>query len=998
MSGAGEVELKRALAGAIETSGPRSGEAATLHRELATLYRKSYRPADAIPHLREFLATIQQNQPRNPRIPLLLTELANQERVAGDYKSALDHAKIAWTMLVQRFGEEDQRALQLATLVGYISLFTEERRQGIALLEKTLARSEQLLGADNAGTANTRARLGLGYYFVGRFAEAEQMMQSAAGILARERGEDVLIYGSVLAQLAALYRTMGRLNEAERHAQLAVSHYLANVGPQFPPTIARMSTLVGILFDQRRYSEAEKLARQALEYARQNAAHRDLVAAAMADLAHVYSRQHKSQEAVTLLTEAAKIYEQTRGRDSYVFGLTNLRLGNALLGMNRYVEARPFIEAARQVYESLPSVTPISRAFLHHNLGWLESDSGNAAAAVTHYRQAAEIFTALRGANHPDTAQALSGLGAAYAVLGDTAAAIENYRKALAGLSEFLERRRTQSPEARTEQEANLRGMLRRYLALVSALRNRTLPDGGDPVAESFSIGEHLRNRSVQSAILNMAARAAVRDPDLSELVRREQDLRVTQGALDTQISDALGSASTPGERIATQDLVRNRSGVERELAQVSKRIADRFPDYARLVHPGAANLRDTQALLTADEAMLLYTVGPDRALLWVLTRDSARLHLIDAGAADLERRVKLLRRSLDVSISNTTDLPPYNVALAYDLYRLLVEPASAEIKNRPNLIIVPYGPLFSLPFAALVTEPVPQPARDAVPFAEYRTVPWVAAFHTVTITPSATVFVTLRRHARETVAQNPFIGFGDPTFTTTASSLTRGIVQRNLRAGADDASMLAPLPETRVELRQIAQALGGSESDVYLGERATETNVKRAALDRYRVITFATHGLIAGDLDQLEEPALALTPPAKPSPEDDGLLKMSEVLGLKLNADWVVLSACNTAAPDGSLRGEGLSGLAQAFFYAGSRALLVSLWAVETTSTQALTTTLFQHARTIPTATRAQALTQARRQLIHGKGLERDGREVFSYAHPFFWAGFILVGDGGHT
>ena len=121
-----------------------------------------------------------------------------------------------------------------------------------------------------------------------------------------------------------------------------------------------------------------------------------------------------------------------------------------------------------------------------------------------------------------------------------------------------------------------------------------------------------------------------------------------------------------------------------------------------------------------------------------------------------------------------------------------------------------------------------------------------------------------------------------------------------------------------------------------------TETAIKKMPLDRYRIVHFATHGLVPGDLNGLYEPALALTPGHLSGDDEDGLLTMSEILGLKLDADWVVLSACNTAAAEGK-GAEAVSGLGRAFFYAGTRALLVSNWPVETTSAKALTTDLFR-------------------------------------------------------
>ena len=166
--------------------------------------------------------------------------------------------------------------------------------------------------------------------------------------------------------------------------------------------------------------------------------------------------------------------------------------------------------------------------------------------------------------------------------------------------------------------------------------------------------------------------------------------------------------------------------------------------------------------------------------------------------------------------------------------------------------------------------------------------------------------------------------------------------------------------------------------------------------LSNRKVIVFATHGLVPGDLDGLTQPALALSSPAVTGGSEDGLLTMGEILGLKLNADWVVLSACNTAAADGA-GAEAVSGLGRAFFYAGARALLVSNWPVETTSAKALTTDLFARQAKDPTLTRAQALQQAMLQLIDGPGrTDAQGKTLYSYAHPIFWAPFTLVGDGG--
>jgi CHAT domain-containing protein len=182
---------------------------------------------------------------------------------------------------------------------------------------------------------------------------------------------------------------------------------------------------------------------------------------------------------------------------------------------------------------------------------------------------------------------------------------------------------------------------------------------------------------------------------------------------------------------------------------------------------------------------------------------------------------------------------------------------------------------------------------------------------------------------------------------------------------------------------------------DVFLGARANEDTVKRIRLRDYRVVVFATHGLVPGDLDGLLQPALALSAPSVAGVDGDGLLTMEEILALELDADWVVLSACNTAAGSGS-GAEAVSGLGRAFFYSGARALLVSHWPVEVTSSKELTTIIFRQFAAEPSLSRAEALRRAM-LTVEGRGLvdSRSGQMVFSYAHPLFWAPFALVGDG---
>jgi CHAT domain-containing protein len=283
-----------------------------------------------------------------------------------------------------------------------------------------------------------------------------------------------------------------------------------------------------------------------------------------------------------------------------------------------------------------------------------------------------------------------------------------------------------------------------------------------------------------------------------------------------------------------------------------------------------------------------------------------------------------------------------------------------------------------------------------------------------VTTLPSVASLTTLRALPPGDSRRRAFVGFGDPYFSTeqaaqaeTVESRPRGRVAFATRAlpirlrrspPAVDSAQLASLPrlpDTADEIHALAHAMNADATrDVFLGARANEKAVKTLDLGAYRVIAFATHGLMPGDLSGLTQPALALSAPEVAGVDGDGLLTMGEILALRLDADWVVLSACNTAGGQGA-GAEAVSGLGRAFFYAGARSLLVSNWPVETMSARALTTQLFSHSAS---GSRAEALRAAMMWMIDEAVFldHESGRTVFSYAHPIFWAPFTLVGDDG--
>jgi CHAT domain-containing protein len=337
-----------------------------------------------------------------------------------------------------------------------------------------------------------------------------------------------------------------------------------------------------------------------------------------------------------------------------------------------------------------------------------------------------------------------------------------------------------------------------------------------------------------------------------------------------------------------------------------------------------------------------------------------------------------------------------------------LLGPIERLTKDKRSLLVVPSDALTALPFHLLVTE---KPAA-AIPekIEGYRDAAWLLKRQAVSVLPSVGSLKSLRAFARKDHGIKPMTGFGDPLFNPaqdgsgdkrtatspgTTKSASRSVTSAAYTefwqgAGVDRtklAQALPQLPDTADELNAVAKDLGVAAADIHLGSDASETTVKRLALADYGIIYFATHGLVAGDVKGVAEPSLALSIPKQPSDLDDGLLTASEVAQLKLNADWVVLSACNTIAGD-KPGAEALSGLARSFFYAGARALLVSHWAVDSETATRLTIATFDHLKSDPKIGRAEALRQAMLGYLNDASSPRN-------AYPAFWGPFALIGEG---
>ncbi|MES2197142.1 MAG: CHAT domain-containing tetratricopeptide repeat protein [Pseudomonadota bacterium] len=768
----------------------------------------------------------------------------------------------------------------------------------------------------------------------------------------------------------------GRVGEGEADVRRALLSRLSKSGKFHADTAGVLSVLVYVIQEQGRYPEAEQLQReviniyQGLGYGVDSGpmVNSQIFLAQLINLQRRYDEASKLYDNIDIWTskwEPSRREAVNSGLARVSIMLTQGNYDNALEIAQRSFDR----ERARSGDKSLN--TAVARGYLAVAL----ARKSKTDEALRAFRESIPVLLTASGGSDDDA--------------GSTAAARE-------GRVRFV-----------------VEGYLR-VLALSPALAPANVAE------ETFGYADVLRGQSVQRALQASSARAATDKPELAKLVRASQDGEKQIGAAVATLNNLLTLPPAEREEKTLRATQAEIAALQAARAKTLNEIARKFPEYGNLVNPPPPGAVDIQKQLADDEALLSFYFGRLDSFVWVLRKDSpVQFSRIKMTIGDLNAKVTKLREALEPKAAMISDIPPFDLKLASELYGDLLRNVESGWKPAKSLIVVTNGALGLLPLSLLPTAPAEIKADDDPLFASYRDVPWLARTHAVTMVPSASALQTLRKLPPGKAARQDLIAFGDPYFSkeqaedaskddkpvqlADASSATRGapLKRRNSPQldGADhaDLAMLPRLPDTAAELRSIALALQADPSKVLnLGKNATEKAVKTMDLSGFKIVAFATHGLVPGELDGLTQPALALSAPSLSESGGDGLLTMEEILSLKLDADWVVLSACNTGAGAGA-GAEAASGLGRAFFYAGTRALLVTNWSVHSQSAKDLVTDLFKRQADDPKLTRGEALRQAMMALADGKGyLDAAGKTEFTYAHPLFWAPYTIIGDGG--
>jgi CHAT domain-containing protein len=620
----------------------------------------------------------------------------------------------------------------------------------------------------------------------------------------------------------------------------------------------------------------------------------------------------------------------------------------AALGESRDILRRTGIEPGLMIARHLRSEGTVAAA------------TGNIDASARALEAAAKRFAIAAPGERPE-ATTLFLAAARRLEIGNRAAALAAFR---AG-REILRSRQLTLPVS----------LVMPYLDALDAEARANAAQADELALEMFAAAQLAQRSEAVRFVQQASARIAVSSGDAKvvEAVRRLQDADETLRDLFAQ-RDA-GESAGLDQKIAEAQVAR---------AEAESAVAVAAPGYRQLVL-SATTAGDVANVLASDEAMVLTLLGRGHGYVFAVRQGkvvAARTELSEPSAQTLVTQLRdgIYNPNAEAKVGNFDPKP------ARRLYVDLLAPLEATLAGAQTLIVVPDGPLLAIPFGALLTSD-----DVAGPMGSY---PWLIRKHAIVHVTSAQAFVSQRASGAGIASRAPlaYVGFGDfipPTQAQIAASFPVDRCGRD----ADKIAGLGRLDNSQMEITETNKVVGAGPDDAKLGRGFTLDGVKGAELDKRRIVHFSTHALLATDLDCLDEPSILVSASAGASDVSSNFIKASDILGFKLDADLVILSACNTGGGGAQAQsggGEALAGLARSFFFAGARGLLVTHWEVADSASTFIIADAMR--RQSQGASTASAIRMVQLSMFD---VADKAPATQNWGHPFYWAAFALIGDG---
>ncbi len=827
---------------------------------------------------------------------------------------------------------------------------------------------KQLHGEDAAETASSLSSLAAALEMNGRYREAETAFKKALETKQRCLGENHPDVATLKGNLASLYESLSRFSEAESLLQSALQIRSDALGNDHPATALLLCRLGGFLFDLGRTASGIDLQERgcAILERKLGATCPDR-GTALCNLGSCYARLDQADKAEQALSEGIEIASASlgAGHPNVANGLNQLSVVMQRQGRNS--DAIRLLEQARDIQEKTIGPDHPDLAITLTNLGIFQMETGNDGIAQKNLERGASIFENSVGKTDLNYIGCLETL----ARLDDRQGRyLEGIKKHLQAI--FLEET---NASGNTSEQYSLIHRVRQtvpvtgFLASLAKLARQFPAQARRFEGKAFEIMESCRSRRF---IEQMSRASAARVNGIPDDI--QQDMRELNAGIQ-ETGQRIRQELRKPRAGRNQELLRGLEGRYGQQLQVQQTLQEKilkeYPSCAGLIKPEKLTAETVRReILRENELLLEFWEGDDYLHAVVIGSGSERFVSHEIGSDSLRLKIREFRKALR-SLADVATFKAASTALSREI--LLPFLSEAEIGSCSRLIIVPSAFLANIPFEALLLSDTGK---------EFRSLGYLFKKVPISSIPSTALLKEIRRGAASRAslqnASEPVLLFGDPVYSPEQTGSSAAFV---------DKIRLAPLPGTRKEVEIVSTIFYGDPAapNARLGSEACESFIKQASADgtlaRVPILHFAVHGIIPGEIQGLSEPCLALSTFGD-APED-GLLNMSEIFGLKLNARLIVLSACNTGIVDVALPNlEALSCFARAFFYAGADRLLLTLWSISDAATVDFMRSFYSHLR--QTGHFLESLTEARKSMLISP----------AFSHPFYWAPFILIGD----
>jgi CHAT domain-containing protein/tetratricopeptide (TPR) repeat protein len=834
-------------------------------------------------------------------------------------------------------GRIDQLFTECRQLVGSGN-FGQVEAKGLEAL--ALSRSIN----DKSRQSRALSYVALGAYHAGRIEEAiEPFKESAA--LAGAAG-DVRQQFLALNSGGVLLQEAGRLEEALDFFNQSLD--LCRKQPERRCESGILRNIGGVLIRAHEYDRAERVIQLSLKLARDHKLD-VLEYGALMLLAQLENARGDYAQALRYIDLTVK-FESTTGSAAAKYS-ARISKGVAARELGQYELAAQALKEALETARS--QKIPIAEAEALNDIADLQLHQSKWSEAYSTAGEALLLFRRA-GANAFQEAEALYVLARAQRELGKVDEALAGLRLAMS----LFERNR---PFALPTESAKA-GLLSEQSEIFVAAIDILVSQGKG--TEALTVSEQLHGRAFLDSLAE--ARADLNRVLPKNLLQKEDSLLTRI----TTIQKELWQESTSAER--TKQLTTELTSAEDALAQFQIEVRSSDPAYASLKYPVPFTGERVQRELLNDETGLIeFVVGEEKSYAWFVSREKITQAVLPSRA-ELNRLVGAYRKSLSESAPGpgVADSITKLRVEGRELYKVLLQPFENRFGSLKKLIIVPDNVLSYLPFETLV-------ASSARGRSNY----YLLERFAITYAPSAAALAAVLATKRPNSTRAVF-ALGDPNYERFSENQAKQSVNSPAESldevrGARGLDF-RKLPYTRTEVSNISGIFSSTGSTVLLGAEANEQTLKSQKLSDYRYVHFAAHGLVDEQNPGRSGVVLSLSEPNR----DDGILQVTEIMKLKLDADLVTLSACRTGLGR-IVRGEGVLGLTRAFMYAGARTVVASLWNVNDSATAELMKVFYQNLKR--GLTKDEALRQAKIQML--KGSHR------SWRHPYYWAPFVLAG-----